>query len=269
MEQDFQHVIVTRFNLALVLSGKAPTKIHDKDWLEFRFQIFRTSCYPSMVNQTNQNFTWFVLFDPGTPDWVWDLMATEFPRATVIKPVGWHHDERLQIINEYCKPSKMLLSSRLDSDDCLHKDFVAEAQKAAIFYGKGFLNFTNGYTMSGGRFYRISYPCNAFQCLYEPRENANTSFYVQHQRAHEVEVVHEIKMKPLWLQVIHGSNVGNDLYGVRNFRVDYPAFGIIPDSSWVKPSLVSQAKEITIAGLRNFSRRTGLGWKIKRLLGRA
>ena len=268
MPSEFHHVIFTRFNMALILSGKKPTKIHDPEWLNFRFQIFRTSCYPSIANQTNQNFTWFVLFDPDSPEWVFDLMRDEFPRATVIKTDGWHHDERLVTINKHVPASDMLLTTGVDSDDCVHRDYIDEIHKAAATYGTGFLNFTNGFTMAGGRFYQISYPCNAFQSLYEKREDADTCIYVQHQLAHTVDKVHEIRMEPMWLQVIHGTNVSNDLYGIRKFKVDSKAFGISPDDSWGTKGFVGVFNEAVFCALRNLSRKTLIKQKLMRMLGR-
>ncbi|MDO4200582.1 MAG: glycosyltransferase [Bacteroidales bacterium] len=76
----FEHYIVTRFNLPIFQAkvGGAPSKSCDREYLQYRFDLFERYCMPSMVNQTNQNFKWFVLFDANTPQ--------DFQR----RAWGWH-----------------------------------------------------------------------------------------------------------------------------------------------------------------------------------
>lgn len=77
----FEHYIVTRFNLPIFQAkvGGASSKSCDKNYLRYRFELFERYCMPSIMNQTCQNFKWFVLFDTNTPhefkDRVWYLHA--------------------------------------------------------------------------------------------------------------------------------------------------------------------------------------------------
>lgn len=77
----FEHYIVTRFNLPIFQAkvGGASSKSCDKNYLQYRFGLFEKYCMPSIMNQTCQNFKWFVLFDAHTPqefkDKVWNLHA--------------------------------------------------------------------------------------------------------------------------------------------------------------------------------------------------
>ena len=77
----FEHYIVTRFNLPIFQAkvGGASSNSCDKNYLRYRFELFERYCMPSIMNQTCQNFKWFVLFDTNTPqefkDRVWNLHA--------------------------------------------------------------------------------------------------------------------------------------------------------------------------------------------------
>lgn len=67
----FEHYIITRFNLPVfsMKVNKAVTSSSLSDeYLSHRFHIFENYCYPSIKNQTSQNFKWLVLFDINTPD---------------------------------------------------------------------------------------------------------------------------------------------------------------------------------------------------------
>jgi hypothetical protein len=67
----FQHYIITRFNLPVFAKkvNKAVTAPASSDeYLSKRFPIFENYCFPSIKNQTCQDFKWLVLFDSHTPD---------------------------------------------------------------------------------------------------------------------------------------------------------------------------------------------------------
>lgn len=65
----FEHYIITRFNLPIFspkVNGKEVGSL-SYDYLSYRFYLFEQFCYPSIVNQSCQNFKWLVLFDINTP----------------------------------------------------------------------------------------------------------------------------------------------------------------------------------------------------------
>lgn len=68
-EVTFEHYIVTRFNLPIFgakVNGH-DSKSCNKDYLDYRFDLFEHYCMPSIINQSCQNFKWLVLFDDETP----------------------------------------------------------------------------------------------------------------------------------------------------------------------------------------------------------
>lgn len=67
----YKHFIFTRFNEGwldndrLTQSGKP---VNTDVWLKERCKLFEKFCLPSMMYQSNQNFTWLILFDKRTPE---------------------------------------------------------------------------------------------------------------------------------------------------------------------------------------------------------
>ena len=66
----FQHYIITRFNLPVfnggLRDGASINNLGSK-YLGARFEIFQKYTYPSIRNQTCQDFKWLVLMDEDTP----------------------------------------------------------------------------------------------------------------------------------------------------------------------------------------------------------
>ena len=265
---DLQTVIFTRFNMPLAFGGKVSSKIIESEWLRYRTGLFRNYCYPSISQQSTQDFTWLTLFDPRTPQWLLDTFESEFPRTIPILTDAFHIAERTEVVNSHCPPSEMLLTANIDSDDCLHRDYVKRLLAGVNEHGQGFLNFRNGLTMQGGRCYRIAYPSNGFVALSEPRESAKMVMFVPHNEAIQTGPYHELNCEPMWMQVIHGDNYSNDLFGIRQFHVNFADFGVKPDANWPRLGPVPSLVEASGCLLRNLSRRTQIKARLKRLLGR-
>lgn len=67
----FEHYIITRFNLpvfAMKVNKAVTRSACSEEYLSNRFPIFENYCFPSIKNQTCQNFKWLVLFDIRTPE---------------------------------------------------------------------------------------------------------------------------------------------------------------------------------------------------------
>ena len=73
------HYLITRFNLKKT-NWNPRWKINQQlalsdEWLKYRFELFEKYCFPSVYNQSNQNFTWCVFFDIKTPDYYKERVA--------------------------------------------------------------------------------------------------------------------------------------------------------------------------------------------------
>ena len=147
----FKHFIVTRFNVNV--SYADPRIRLDPEWLHHRFALFDRFCYPSVRGQSSHNFTWLVLFDSDTPDIFkqkvqeysqWDNFTPVYMAASNV-PIG--SITRDVITNYISEGVRRIVTTRLDNDDALHRNFVQTLQDTVSHeneHAREFINFTRG-----------------------------------------------------------------------------------------------------------------------------
>lgn len=218
----FKHFIITRFNLRTVQWDKTKNNedVLTKEWQKHRLQMFREFCFPSVVNQANQNFIWLVYFDTHSPDFIMkdiEKMKTEFKNF-----VPKFLDE-MELIKTEVKTDMMkyfdqntthVITSRLDNDDAIQKNYVLEIQNA--FDNQNIcvvdpeigicLQTTPTFLLSR---YRTTY--SPFVSLIEKIENFRTVLSKSHNQWNEINSVRKITDSIMWLQVIHGKNLFNSI----------------------------------------------------------
>lgn len=236
---DLQHFILTRFNLLLWNKDKDGHKVRTMKWLEHRFSLFEKYCLPSIVNQTCKDFKWIVLFDSSTPekykDRIVDLQAectqlipvfvepengrrfAEIFRKEVVKRLNGNLNDNPNLnVNERGR----VLTTYLDNDDALNKRFVEDLQQRVstmsdrtfVFYSDGLQFYTDHkYLM------QIRYRRNHFASVIESGEPSEiktiygygSHYYINQIKGAKIEYVDNL---PMWCEVIHEKNMGNDAY---------------------------------------------------------
>ncbi len=232
----FNHFFLTKFNVRSfpeLRPGCEPT------WLERRFNLFDQYCFPSVSNQSNQNFKWLVFFDIDTPEPFKQKIADYAKKWANFVPIyldcplpyGKFPDQVRTVVRQYIpSDSEYLITTWLDNDDAIHKDYVQFIQ--ANFEPKDgeTLNFFFGYQLAEGKLYFDFELANHFISLiekYNP-ESFNTCLCRPHKELYEVcKSAKKIFCKPLWIEVVHGSNYMN-VYR-RGFRI--PLGNILADYS--------------------------------------
>lgn len=214
----FNHVLMTRFNLAT--PGRELSIRTQPGWLESRFDLFERYCLPSVAAQTEHNFCWIIYFDKDTPPAFRERIeslrsVTNFhPYFTGLFPAsGW-----AQSIAEVVAPqAPLLLTTRLDSDDALSKDFIERLHENVVAqtYALGAYNFTNGLTRRGDRIYSLCHTSNAFFSWLESSRNYQTACTIPHMEVAEQGHVYQLGGDPAWMQIIHDRNVSNRIRGRR------------------------------------------------------
>ena len=65
----FKHFLITRYNLYIASwkITKNNVKINNL-WLDHRYELFSKYCYPSVINQSNQNFIWLIFLNSDTQE---------------------------------------------------------------------------------------------------------------------------------------------------------------------------------------------------------
>lgn len=222
-----QHFILTRFNLLLWQKDKEGCKVRTTEWLEHRFNLFEQYCLPSLCNQTCQGFEWIVLFDSSTPGVFKERIEKCQTKCPQLIPVFVQPEEgryfasifKQEVIKRLNNPSKVI-TTYLDNDDALDIRFVEELQARAQTASVGqFINYADGYQYYTDYNYllQIHYPRNHFISVVEDGNPATiktiygfgSHYYIDKIAGVKIEVINN---QPLWCEVIHEKNMGNDAY---------------------------------------------------------
>ena len=212
-----------------------------RSWLERRLELFETFCLPAMRMQTAPH-EWLIWFDAGTPSdlrkrieahdefipvWIEGTLDAPTVLATI--------EARLP------KVATRLITTRLDNDDGIAHNFLARIQQAACGREDVFFNFPLGYQWQDGRLYFSIQRSNPFLSYVECLEGAGSSRLIRSVMSGNHELVarsgrlRQLWGGPMWLQVLHGDNVANEMWGVRRTRKTYPqGFPQVPlrSESW-------------------------------------
>lgn len=218
----FQHYIVTRFNVRSKDSSGILKSGVSEEWMEERFKLFLNFCFPSVTNQSNQNFQWFVLFDIGTSEKNKVKINTLASSSDIFVPLYIDCDESIaQVVREEIQSRlkfDYVITSRLDNDDSLHCDYVASVQKEFNRQEYLALNFINGATLDFNEKPQLGYRIHAnnpFISLIEyAKEGVDTVCSKRHGGWGKIRSLKQINNPiPLWLSVNHDRNIRNRYIG--------------------------------------------------------
>lgn len=245
-----RHFILTRFNLFLWNKDKEGNKVRSREWLEHRFELFERYCLPSIKNQTCKSFKWIVLFDSTTPDAFkarigeWQKGCSQLIpvyveskdghrfaqifREEVVQMLGLNQElensryssTNTDDTNHTDKCFNRVLTTYLDNDDALSIHFVEDLQRRAADLSDGtFIYYRDGYQLFTDHQYlmKIHYPRNHFASVVEDGNPTTlktiygygSHYYIDKIKGAKIEYVKDL---PMWCEVIHEKNMGNDAY---------------------------------------------------------
>ncbi|WP_082506916.1 glycosyltransferase [Arthrobacter sp. Leaf337] len=209
---DFDHFLLTRFNTRLDARAS-------EAWLRHRIGYFESLCRYSVINQTNKNFRWLIYFDADRDEWFQDevdrLAAGVFEPVWVDGPLS---PEKAAAAVQERVSADWVITTRVDNDDALARDFIDAVQAQFGKEDHQFINFQSGLQMSDeGEVYYRSDPSGPFISLIERRTaKPLRGVYVgRHDKIAEFGPIRQVVTHPMWLQMVHGLNIGNALRGVR------------------------------------------------------
>lgn len=219
--KDFDHVILTRFSVRF--PGSPPIA---EDWLAYRWAFFRDALASSLSRQTTPGFRWLVFFDVDTPDWLREEI--DDLRPELFTPVYVSSWSPVTVQNAVAEVSAApyLITTRIDSDDAVARQFVADVQSHFAHQESLYINLLCGVQVERtGELYRYDEPSNPFISYVEKRVGGvppRTVFQnFSHGRSRTLADLLNVVGPPRWMQIIHGSNIAN---GVRGLRVRPAAF---------------------------------------------
>ena len=210
----YKHIILTRFNLQYELEND----IHiQPSWLDDRFKIFEKYCLPSIVKQTNLNFTWVILSSEQTPNKYKERLSQYAQTYPNIRLEYCHYYDDVNILYKeigvkYLADNDYLLSTRIDNDDMLALNFVQTLQSYLSTHTstKTIITFSNGiqWFEKENMAFKISYPQNHFLNFLEPRNDIHTCLGVDHTKVCLKELI-QLKQDAMWCEIVHGNNICN------------------------------------------------------------
>jgi hypothetical protein len=225
----FKHYLATRFNVRI--GGWEKTKngetLLDDSWMDNRFQLFENYCLPSVINQSNQNFTWCIYFDLRTSE----IYKQRIKKLTesygnihifYIDSIGELKPHLIKLIKaSENEDGNYVVTSRLDTDDLLHRDYIKVVQQLFEPSPLTVIDIRTGYKINiedGNceiRDYTQSF--NPFISLIEKKEDAQTVFNQMHHEWFKAKKVIPYYDRQLWIELVHTKNWTN----AANHQLEY------------------------------------------------
>lgn len=227
---NFKHIVLTHFNLKLSEDGvrrfieDKTEKPQTKSWMDERFELFDKYCFPTLLNQKNKNFIWLCLFDENTQEKYRVKIAEyqkQFPLFTPIYLAPSDSSKLYEkvdpIIRKYLKDTdEYVITTNLDNDDSFHKNMIDNIQKEFLKNPKELLyRFSYGYQYFTRHklMLRMKYPHNHFLTLASKISSAPIKpiTHYEHANAHRILSFTNILTDPMWIEIVHESNVNNSI----------------------------------------------------------
>ena len=226
----FQHFLITRFNLRNPKWDvtKNNESLLNDDWMSNRMWLFENFCLPSVINQTNKNFTWLLYFDTTTSDHFKKLITEITQNYTNIKVfyidgMPNFKNEIQEYISDNTRDASFVITSRIDNDDCIHKNFIDEIQKKFSNQDYQAIDIIQGYSLQVEPNYILGkkeHIFNPFISLIEKNENPKTVWENDHNMWKKETRITQITDKRLWMSIIHQKNKVNEFDGYGNIKWD-------------------------------------------------
>ena len=212
---------------------KAGNQVLDQAWLEARMLIFNKYCVPTIANQLEKNFIWLIYCDVNTPPGYLSAIrqaVSEISSATIRLVREFDHlmiDLR-QLLAEDQSP--YVISSRMDNDDGLGKEYIRSVQEAFAFQDNTLLNFLHGimYDFENHIMTEVrNASLNHFTSLIESKSRDAEYLTVlgfSHTQPPTQIVVQNLHTPKAWLKIIHGRNMNSRTKGkpiARNETLPY------------------------------------------------
>lgn len=232
---NFKHYVITRFNIKFsgtknkYLSGIDVSC--DEEYLSKRFEIFHQFTYPSMKGQVCKNFEWLVFFDTQTPEKYKKIIEECQKDCPEFLPLFIDNDAQFQeAVDKIFEMSnaEYIATTRIDNDDAVNVRFVEAIQTyiREIGMGRYAFGFSDGIQYDTKRKIASTYhfPLNHFTTMLTPIQTQTQTIYAfNHTKiAENIDFRNVMETEPMWLELVHGSNVSNRMHTKTSLLVKDP-----------------------------------------------
>lgn len=235
----FTHIITTSFNVPSTnwKQTRDGKNTLTNEWFMDRIDIFDKYCLPSFKNQTNKNFSWIVFFDINTPGFYKERIKEIEKELPNFKPYFVNDlDEKkvrfLEIIPEYTKNSDYVITTDVDNDDILHREYVETIQSLFKPIDNLVIDLRRGLQLtrkSGNEAFITEYysAANPFVSLVESVKDFKTVTHYFHHKYRDFKDIAVFDDKALFIQFIHRNNLMNETFNNKRFsKIDFNEYGI-------------------------------------------
>ena len=230
MNQLFTHYLITRYNVPLEgwEVDKEGISTRDGAWLSHRLSLFTKYCIPTVVAQTEKNFTWLIYCAKNTPE---DALKEIYNSLHVIphseiRLVTGYHDCMADIDQTLSKAATpFVITSRLDNDDGIGKDYIKMVQKHFIPYDGTILNLLHGHgyhPLNKVSTLLWNMQMNHFTSLIEKTKPGGGHMSIrgfQHHSPPSHFQLIDLPVKNAWLKIFHERNLKSSIFGYPNFMI--------------------------------------------------
>jgi hypothetical protein len=234
---DYTHFIITQFNLR---NFPLSNNYDYESWLQWtrkRIALYRDYCLPSIINQSCKEFKWLLYFDSDTPEefneFIYELSAFPFINVCYCKGIEDFNANYIDEVKKRIgKSAKWIITTRIDNDDCLHREAVETIQKNLIERHGFLISLASGYLLNikDRTLSHYFYPMSPFITLIEARSGDIKGIFGKGHTKYDslrLYVFKEIWLeyfnkkarrsrfilnRALWIQTVHGENVSNSFY---------------------------------------------------------
>ena len=234
---NYSHFIITQFNLRNFPQSNNNDYESWVKWTRKRIELFKEYCLPSIINQSCKSFNWLLYIDTDTPEefseFLNELSSFSFIDLCYCKGIEDFNANYIYEVRKRIGGSiKWVITTRIDNDDCLHKDAINIIQKNFIERHKFIISLASGYMLNitNRTLSHYYYPMSPFISIIEANDNEIKGVF---EKGHtkwdslrlfifkeiwldyfnkKVRKSRFILNKPLWIQTVHGENVSNSFY---------------------------------------------------------
>lgn len=206
-----KHVLLTRFAIRWPEGSPRRRWEEREGWVDYRINLFKKYCLPSVQAQTFKDFDWWLLIDPTFPGITWEHIVYLQRCAKLLwvkDPIVIDQLNEGKLLSHVYK-NEWVCSTRFDSDDILRNDFMERLNRIAV-EEEMWITFKYGYMMKDGEIAPKQYTRNPFVSYVEYASPFRSVYSEGHKHVHRqkapLEIIEDV---PGWIQVDHGDNIKN------------------------------------------------------------
>ena len=227
--QAFTHYILTKFNIVASWykdcseqeGGRHTTQMfHTQEWLNERIRLFETYCLPSVVNQTAP-YLWLVEFNSLSDRVLLDKIEEWKQACPSLVPLFIEpYADDAAIVRDYIAShttTDYIITTNLDSDDMIHRDFLVKIQKAFNQQDGQIIHYTSGlqYIEEKQILYSWQNATNHFYSYVEKSTSSPTTCVDIQHGAYSGYLEIGDHTEPGWIEVVHKCNVYNHAFELK------------------------------------------------------